>query len=65
MKSLTIVNISSGDGELVYLNSSIREEIKSIKNVMQWNSFIESITKLYNKGYLLLLSYILLTIIKE
>jgi len=58
-KTLKIINISSGDGELIYLNSKIRDDIKSIKNLDQWTNYVDSIKKLYSKGYLLLLLLLL------
>ena len=35
-QNVTVVNVSSGDGELVFLNSEIRAQIESVASVRDW-----------------------------
>ena len=44
---ITIINISSGEGELIYLNTKIQSDIKDLQNINDLNNYIN---QLYNKN---------------
>ena len=46
----TIVNISSGDGEISYLHSDIQKRIKKVKTLNEWESLARSLVIFYDEG---------------
>lgn len=50
-KTVTIVNISSGDGELVYLNSKLASELKLLSSMPALESWIINLIKEYSSSF--------------
>ena len=48
---LTIANISSGDGELLYLNSAIAEEIKNMESVEEVELYINNLIHHFDPSF--------------
>ena len=46
----TVVNISSGDGELSYLHSDLQKKIKEVKNLRELKSLARSLAIFYDQG---------------
>ena len=46
--SLTIVNISSGDGEVVYLSPAIQAQVSNLDTFNQWTWYLEYLLTTYN-----------------
>ena len=45
----TIINISSGDGELSNLHSDVQKKIKKVNNLQEWKCLARSLAIFYNK----------------
>ena len=50
-QKLTLINISSGDGELCYLNTNLSQNINEINTINEWFLFIQNLILNYNNKY--------------
>ena len=49
--NLQIINVSSGDGELVYLNSNLQSKLAGVKSIGDWSDLITTILNNFDSSY--------------